>query len=95
MQLVFDILAAMLGSWMISIIIYTPIVWFTITHHEKRVREERRERLRTGLNPVHAPTVANRYDTHARYSRTFCLTILGFWLSWAAIAVLIYTQLYN
>lgn len=93
MQLVFDILAAMLGSWMISIIIYMPVVWLVITSNEKRLREERRERLRNGSNPLHAPTVANRYESHTRYNRTFFFAILGFWVIWLVVAGVIYFQL--
>ena len=93
MQPLLDIAASMVGSWMISIIIYMPVVWFVITSNEKRLREERRERLRNGSNPLHAPTLANRYDAHSKYNRTFFFAILGFWVLWLVIAGVIYFQL--
>ena len=93
MQPLLDIAASMVGSWMISIIIYMPVVWFVITSNEKRLREERRERLRNGSNPLHAPTLTNRYEAHAKYNRTFFFAILGFWILWLVIAAIIYFQL--
>lgn len=85
MQPLLDIAASMVGSWMISIIIYMPVVWFVITTNEKR--------LRNGSNPLHAPTLANRYDAHSKYNRTFFFAILGFWILWLVIAAIIYFQL--
>lgn len=93
MQSLLDIAASLFGSWMISIIIYMPVVWFVITSNEKRLREERRERLRNGSNPLHTPTLANRYDAHSKYNRTFFLAIVGFWVLWLVIAGIIYIQL--